>query len=1103
MLLPDGRIVALERRAAALLALAVLEPGIGRLRAAMLLWPDSSDPRRNLRQQLLRFRQLFGHDLLVGIDALTLAPGALHDIDADPPAAMRPGTLLGPLLGTLDYEDCEDFAAWLSQRRVALREGRLVAARQRLDRCEAAGDLDAAVAAANTLLALDGEVENHHHELMRLHYLRGDAAAGLAAFRRLSEMLTQVYDTRPSAASEQLAGLLRAGAQHKVPAAGLRANALPVQAMPLTLKRPPLMAGRTDERAAVLQAWAEGCAVLIEGEAGLGKSRLIAELLPAAQPAPGLLAGAGRPGDGGAPYATLARMLRPWLDETALADPARQALALLVPSALPGSQAGLLPPAAQGSLRQGELATAVSALLQHHSVHTVAVDDLHFADPATLELMADLAASDEPPRRWLFAQRPAEASGAALALHDGLAELQRLRTVRLGPLDEIATTALVDTLAIPGLRGVDVAAALVRHTGGNPLFMLETLKQGLADGSLARGQLPRPAAVGALIERRLQRLSEAALTLARVAAIAGVDFSIELAESAIGVRAVQLAGAWAELQEAQVLRDEGFAHDLVHESVLRGVPQPVARRLHAEVATFLQGQRSDPARLALHWEAAGRWAEAKHSLLAAAIAARATGRYLEQATLLQRAATACEHAGDRKAGFEMLLERVQALVLYDDGEVALEAAAELELQAQTDSERLQAIACHANLRGVRMDTEAALALGERGLALALRTGDHAARLDLCCTLAYVLSVQRRNAEALERLESVREWAHDEGTPTNRQHWTTHMALVSTALGRLREAVRLHEASAALAQELNLLPELSMDYSNIADAYGAMGRPDQAAQAGQRAVALARQSGSGVVGRIELGLAMQLRDACRYEESLAMFERWQANAHNEASLVWRGVAQVWWAGLWLQLGQHARALQLLREDVDHGLNRIRALGWLYRSQAERATSQPWQASLERAGELYDALEGSGLSQRLARLSLLEPAQALEQARAVGLLAREAERTGTLIHARAREAQAAAELGLQAEARSAAQDALHWLAEGYAPDAVAGHGEVYRLVYVALVTVGEAEAARRTLRLGLQWLRERALPQVPAAFVESFLQRNPAHRALLAASGAASP
>ena len=52
--------------------------------------------------------------------------------------------------------------------------------------------------------------ESHHRELMRLNYLRGDTAAGLAAYRRMSEMLATEYNTRPSAASEELAAVLQA-----------------------------------------------------------------------------------------------------------------------------------------------------------------------------------------------------------------------------------------------------------------------------------------------------------------------------------------------------------------------------------------------------------------------------------------------------------------------------------------------------------------------------------------------------------------------------------------------------------------------------------------------------------------------------------------------------------------------------------------------------------------------------------------------------------------------------------------------------------------------------------------------------------------------------
>lgn len=87
--LDGGQAVALERRAAALCALAALEPGCTRERASQWLWPDSDDPRRNLRQQVLRFRKSFSVPLLAEGDVLALAPGVL----------MAAGQAGAPLLG--------------------------------------------------------------------------------------------------------------------------------------------------------------------------------------------------------------------------------------------------------------------------------------------------------------------------------------------------------------------------------------------------------------------------------------------------------------------------------------------------------------------------------------------------------------------------------------------------------------------------------------------------------------------------------------------------------------------------------------------------------------------------------------------------------------------------------------------------------------------------------------------------------------------------------------------------------------------------------------------------------------------------------------------
>ena len=144
--------------------------------------------------------------------------------------------------------------------------------------------------------------------------------------------------------------------------------------------------------------------------------------------------------------------------------------------------------------------------------------------------------------------------------------------------------------------------------------MLETIKAAqpgwpapwrCAEPAPAAIDWPVAASVLRLIQQRLARLSAPALRLARCAAVAGQDLNSALAASVLGQRLIDLADAWSELEAAQVLRDGGFAHDLIAEAALASVPQAVARPLHAEVAAWLEAHDGAPARVAEHWLAAG------------------------------------------------------------------------------------------------------------------------------------------------------------------------------------------------------------------------------------------------------------------------------------------------------------------------------------------------------------------------------------------------------------------------------------------------------------------------------------------------------------------
>src|SRR5205823_4982028 len=113
------------------------------------------------------------------------------------------------------------------------------------------------------------------------------------------------------------------------------------------------------------------------------------------------------------------------------------------------------------------LQRAVEALLASalaEGLDAVVVDDLHFADDASLEVLQSLTQAETlQPLRWGFAQRPAEAAGAVRALRAALEESQRLETVVVGPLTEAQMVELIDTLGVPELDARRLAPALMKH----------------------------------------------------------------------------------------------------------------------------------------------------------------------------------------------------------------------------------------------------------------------------------------------------------------------------------------------------------------------------------------------------------------------------------------------------------------------------------------------------------------------------------------------------------------------------------------------------------------------------------------------------------------
>jgi DNA-binding CsgD family transcriptional regulator len=402
------------------------------------------------------------------------------------------------------------------------------------------------------------------------------------------------------------------------------------------------MIGRERElaviRAILTQAAAgSGRSLIVYGEAGIGKTRLLAEAEGLAK-ALGFMVfrGAGDDIEQARPYGVVANAFgRGGLPEASRASP--------------GDRSDITP----------VVVDSIVSVIEDSRSAPVAlfVDDLHWADTGTLRVLRSLVRrAASLPFAFVAATRPAPTGPQLDALIEDVRD--EGTHIELDPLDDIAIATLVDRLVAESVT-VELRSR-VASARGNPFFVIEIVASGI--DQLGATELPRD--VRRTVLRRVMQLSEPTVSVLRLAALLGPHVDPADLELISGRSATEIASALEEALKSRVLEDDAgsfvFRHDIVREAIYTDMPSSIRHQLHRDAGRMLAAAGASASRVALHMGAVAEAGDVEAiSWLRRAAAEEMQHSPTIAADVLERAAVLIDHLDPMHD--EVLVARVQAL----------------------------------------------------------------------------------------------------------------------------------------------------------------------------------------------------------------------------------------------------------------------------------------------------------------------------------------------------------------------------------------------------------------------------------------------------------
>ena len=889
---------------------------VSREHLAALFYPEYSDEiaRKNLRSILSRARSYSWASALEVVDArirFRLATDVQEFLMAI--QAKNWELALGlyerpfldgfPLLGVAALEE------WCHLEREHLSHLWHEAAMFETDRFEREGQFSRATDLLALLLERDTLAEDVLQRFLRCAYLNDQRGLALRRYEDFRQALEAELGLEPLETTVDLVKQIRAN-QLTSQTPGSR-----VTASKPTPPKASSLVGRELELEQLRSSNAK--VMLVSGEPGIGKSRLMLEANPNA------IKLSCREGLEGVPYAPVLEVIKARLEHLPDLGVYLEDLARLIPDVLPGVQLASSDP----QTGKSRLLEALARCFEHFLIGAgLIADDLQWADSATLEFLVLL--SPRIQTQLICAYRSTEVTSQLEHTLWALRNQASLE-IKLAPLSQHDTQVLLELSAnIKPEFSQTIGAWLQHASGGNPFFALETL-QAIEPNFLEQlsetNQLPEiPKSISQMIQKRISSLSESTQRVLQAASVIREGFEPKSLVAVVGLSEWAVIDALEETQMQGLTGSSSFVHDLTRQSIYSSLSEMRRKRLHGLVAEALVG-KSESLVIAEHWLAANETEKAVLLWIENVPKLRELSLELDQIRICKKI---LEHSIDRKQCNQARLDCIAAY---------LNAGLNDEAQSQIDL-------------GVQ-ETDDLIALARLSIIQAnafMETGHY-----------------RKTLEMLQQFQPIPKWFDEEMIEDLR--WIKGTALGS--LGHYKEALELLELDHPQYEQSKPSWKLVVSLTAIGSLYDRLGQHEKALGFHQRSLQVAKLIGF-LSGQIEAmrNLLFTLGVLGRSEEGIEPAEQLLQTRQIGTSVALQSNL----ATTYLRLGRYEEARRHYEHVIKHSHDpswRILALGRVSNAYVALGIVEQIHPTLETAIEELSTTENP-TAQGIVVLSVLE-------------------------------------------------------------------------------------------------------------------------------------